>query len=494
MFLKKLKIKNVRSIEEAEVTFIDSNYVTGFNKDTNDGNGCGKTSLMDSIKINAYGTKSVDINIKKFVRKGAKSAEIDGMWQVGNDIIEIQRSIKKSGTSTLKVLINGKDSECKTATDYQNEIYKYLDTPEEFKKFRLIDKDKGTNILDFTPGNLRKTLMALCEDRFDDIRKKLTKKQSEYEKYNKDAVLYKLAPSESRLEVLTSAIKNLDTSKLKKITDKIREFQNEKYKLTNSRGQSSKVREIKDRQIYKLKNMNKCPSCFQEVKAEYKAQILEQLNVELKNAVTEIQQINEQLSMYDDIVNVESKKQTEIYKRKDVLNKLKYKLETRISQKDYRFTKSDVELVKKAIAEIDNFANYYILKWVKVVQPIVNSCIAKLNMVINFEPDKKGNLEIIVHRGKETFCYDELSGGERLFISFIFKIAILLEQQKSGLMLSDEGFSCLSTENIHRAINVAEDLPVQLIFVSHNPELDVAQTKTIYLEKENDVSILRRKS
>jgi len=245
MQVKNLHFENVRSFVEADINLVKSNLINGYNYDTNDGNGVGKSSLLAAILLLLGGSKLTDINLKKFVRDGEKAAVISGSVEVGEDLLEITRVLKAKGTGSLKLAINGEDQEFQTSKLAQEEIFKYIGSPENFKKFRIIDDGSGINILDFTSGQLRKTLMGLCQDKYDSLRKKLLDKKNIYEKFNKSAVVSKHAPSESRLQVLQSAIKGLDTTEMIR---SLRRFRSSRWRRINfllSAGSICKTRILK---------------------------------------------------------------------------------------------------------------------------------------------------------------------------------------------------------------------------------------------------------
>lgn len=494
MKIQYLKIKNIRSFKEEEFKFGKCNFITGWNEDCHDGNGVGKTSIIQSILLLLYGSKIVNINLKKFIRTECKSAEIEGVIEIGEDLIEIKRTLKDTGSGTLKVKINNEDSNCPTSKEYQNLLIEYLGEPDQFKKFRLIDNSSGINVLDFSSTQLRKTLMGMCQDKFDNIRQKLLNKKSHYQKYNKDAVLYKHTPSQKRLKILNEAIESFDTSELKKIQDKIKEYHNEKSKVLSNKGGEEKIISIKKAQAYKLNTINTCPTCFQEVDSKYKKDILDQLNKSISEAETKIKDISKKLRIYNDIIDTEEKKKSKIQKQKERLTTLRYKLESRMKQVDYKYTEKDVELIKEAISILDQFASYYITEWINTIEPIVNSYVKQLNMNFQFELNDKNDISILVTRNEEKFEYDQLSNGEKTFVSFIFKIALLLQENQQGLMIADEGFDSLSVENLKRVVQIIEQLPLQLIFVSHNPEIEIGNAKVLYIEKRNGISELRRKN
>jgi len=494
MKINNIYIKNLRSFEEVEVIFQKSNLISGYNKDTNDGNGVGKTTLIVALLTLLGGAKLTNINLSKLVREGEKSATIKGIIEVGNDILEIERILKVKGSGSLKINVNGKDLECSTSKVYQEKLFEYIGTPENFKKFRIIDDSSGVNILDFTSGQLRKTLMSLCQDKFEGLRKKLLEKKNLYEKYNKSSVIYKHSPSEKRSRILESAIKNLDTTKLQNILKKIQSFQSEKNQLLTKKGKLTQDAHIKNQQMQKFKSMAICPTCLQKVTEEYKKPIFDDLTKKIQELTKQTNSLLTDLKMYDEIIGQEEKKRTQVYERKQKLNNLKSKLQTRLAQKAYIYCNKDTEIAKRAIEVIDSFSNYYVVEWVKIIEPIVNSYIHQLNMEMKFKPDEKGNIEVSITRNEKEYTYDMLSQGEKIFISTVFKIALLMERQESGLIISDESFNSLSSENLNRILEVVSNLPVQLLCISHNPEIDSSLAYKIEIIKENDISTIKEKA
>ena len=492
MIIKNIHFENVRSFVKEDINLVKSNLISGWNFDTDDGNGVGKSSLISAILLLLGGPKLTDINLKKFIRDEEKSATISGNVEVGEDLLEITRVLKAKGSGSLKLAINGEDQEFQTSKLAQEEIFKYIGNPENFKKFRIIDDGSGINILDFTSGQLRKTLMGLCQDKFDDLRKRLLDKKNKFEKYNKNAVISKHAPSELRLRVIQNAIKGLDTTELNKITSKIQKFQMEKNKILTERGKFLQDKDIKTRQLQKFTGMSQCPSCLQKVSNEYKKPILEDLNKKIKEVSEKMVEMNNDLKIYEDIVQSEEKKKSKIYGEKQKLSNLIYKLQTRISQKEYKYSEKDVEIAKKAIEIIDGFANYYVMEWIKIIEPIVNSYIDRLNMSMKFKISENGNIEAVVTRNEKSYTYDQLSQGEKMFLSTIFKIALLLEQQETGLMVADEAFNSLSGENLNRILEIISNLPIQLLCISHNPNINKNLAKEIFIEKRNNISKIRR--
>jgi len=261
--------------------------------------------------------------------------------------------------------------------------------------------------------------------------------------------------------------------------------------LLTKKGKLSQDAYIKNQQMQKFKSMATCPTCLQKVTDEYKKPIFDDLTQKIQELTKQTNSLLTDLKMYDEIIGQEEKKRTEVYNRKQKLNNLKSKLQTTLAQKDYVSSDSDIEIAKKAIEVIDSFSNYYVVEWVKIIEPIVNSYINQLNMEMQFQPDEKGNIEVSVTRNEKTYTYDMLSQGEKIFISTVFKIALLMERQESGLIISDESFNSLSSENLNRILEVVSNLPVQLLCISHNPNIEESLAHKIDIIKENDVSTIK---
>lgn len=494
MILKSLKVKNIRTFKDTEISFGKINYLTGYNYDTEDRNGIGKSALIQAFLTLLGGSKLTTINLSKLIRNGASEGIIEGTIETSSgDILEITRTLKKKGSGSLTIKVNNEDPNYSISSQYQDLIFEYIGDADSFKKFRIVDKSSGINILDFTPTQFRKTLMAMCQDKFEIIRQNALEKKREFEKFSASHIISHHAPSEKRLSLIEMAIADIESEELEEIKKKINEFAKEKGQLLNEKGKAEQTERIRKGQAYKLNSINSCPTCFQEVPSIHKKNILQSLNKDIKKAQEEIAKIIKKLKIYDDIISTEERKEDKIYKQKERLLSLQHKLETRLQQKEYKYTEQDIELAKKAIEEIDKFANYYILEWINTIEPIVNSYLSILGMEFSFNVNKSGNPNPIVKRDKEILDYDQLSQGEKIFVSVIFKIALLLENNDTGCLIADEGLDSLSVENLNRITEVASNLPIQLLAVSHNPELDTSRAKVIYIEKRKGLSTIKEK-
>lgn len=491
MILKTIKIKNIRTFKEADIDFGKTNFITGWNFDTSDGNGVGKSALIQSILLLIGGAKLSDLNLAKLIRNGENEASIEGCIETSSgDLMEITRILKRKGSGSLSVKINNQELKLSTSSQYQDVIFDHLGSVESFKKFRIIDDSSGINILDFTSGQLRKSLMGICQNKFDNIRNSLLSKKNEFEKYSTSHLLSPHAPSEKRLALLGNAINEIESNELNKIIKKINEFQSEKNQFTKQIGSLNQEKLSANTASHRLQKMNECYSCYQKIPDIHKKSQIDRLSKIIKDADVKLKDILEQLEIYNDLIVCEDKKRSKIYQEKEKLTTLKQKLNTRLQQKEYKYTVADIELAKKSIEEIDNFANYYIVEWVNTIEPIVNTYLEVLGMKFSFNINEKGNINPKIKREKEELDYEQLSQGEKIFVSFIFKVALLLENNETGMIIADEGLSALATENLNRIITITSNLPIQLIAVTHNPEVDVTRAKTINIKKQKGVSQL----
>lgn len=483
MKLNKINIKGFQSIKEAEIVFSKTNLVTGFNFDANCGNGSGKTTVIYSVLFALFGDKLIDKKLSSLINKSAEFCETDLEFQVNDDIVRVVRRYP----TKLELYINGKKSDLIGVAEKQRKIYKLVGDIEQFKKFRIIDKAKGENILDFTSKQLTKTLMGFSEDKFQNIRKKLLSIKSEREKYNKNQVIYKHFPSEKRKQILENGKEEikLEGSMIEADLESV----NDEYgAIIRKEGSLQSEIRILSKQVNDIKDLSTCPTCKQEVKKEYR----DSITSKLKKEVEEINKVlTEHLKNKRTVSEKKVKASQELKKLSDQerkINNIIHRLEARFKQLDYKYTEKDILLIKKAIEAIDKFATYYIVQWIKVVEPIVNSYISKLNMNMKFIIDEKQNISIVINRNGKDYLYDELSTGEKLFISFVFNIAILIEQQQTGFLIADEGLDSLSVENLERIFSIIEDTNKQFICVSQHRDLNMKNVNVIYLEKKDDVS------
>ena len=93
--------------------------------------------------------------------------------------------------------------------------------------------------------------------------------------------------------------------------------------------------------------------------------------------------------------------------KKEKLNTLKLKLETRIKQKAFKYTEKDVLIAKKALAELDKLSSYYLTESVKILEPIINSVLEKIGFIVSFTINDNDRFTISLQKeGIEYTVYD----------------------------------------------------------------------------------------
>jgi exonuclease SbcC len=93
MRIKSVKIHNILSIENAEVTFDDDGLmlVEGWNHDVNTANGAGKTAVFNAISFALFGELPRKITATEVLRRGCKSGYVEISVAVGETSYRVKR-------------------------------------------------------------------------------------------------------------------------------------------------------------------------------------------------------------------------------------------------------------------------------------------------------------------------------------------------------------------------------------------------------------------
>jgi len=465
MLIKSIKLKNFKNFEK-EITYNFSNLTLVKGK-----NGSGKTTLaLDSFLFCIYGYYNE--SLFELITKGKMNCYVE----IG--ILHNRNTYKICREYPTKITIyeNGEKLAFINNRESQQFLNKLFKNVEYFKKFRMIDNIAGINILEEGKTSLKKTLLSVNQEYFNNIRQRLLDKKREREIYNKDkAVIYKHYPSDIRLNVLKS---NIDTLKgeIKGYNKDILELNNDLDQLHIKQGNLESRKSIIKNQKNKLLEKETCYACGQILIKDNKTKMLNEKNKELIELNELLQNLNNEIINQLDAYNYLKQLTDKRILKKDKLNILKMRLETRLKQKEYKYTNKDVLITKKAIEELDKFYAYYITEWVKILEPIINSITEKIGFKVNFKLDDKGNFAISLQKDNKEYTYKNLSNGQKLILSVAFKIALLLERNEEGLIIADEGFSSLDEENLNHIFTLFQNIPFQLIAIIHrydNPPEDI---------------------
>jgi wobble nucleotide-excising tRNase len=152
--------------------------------------------------------------------------------------------------------------------------------------------------------------------------------------------------------------------------------------------------------------------------------------------------------------------------------------------KDYKYTKADIVIYDEAIKVLDNFAGEYIKEWLSNLSIIINNLLQPINLSVEFTADKDF---MQVLDNQQMLKYDQLSTGQKCFLSVIFKLAILMQQNKTGLVIMDDGLNNLDRINLTNLINICNTLPFQIIAV-YQSKVEIEGIKQFLVTRQNGES------
>ena len=483
--LENLSLKNFELFKFTEVTLNKINVISGVNLDDtqSSSNGSGKTTLVkNAITFCLYGDVS-GINLKDLVRIGTKETEVTIVIQKGNDKFVITRSIP----SDLTISLNGSVIEGNTATIKQQFIDEQFGNYDFFKKFRMIDS-KGINLLDLGITSLRKELMNFVDDLFTGIRKNLLIKKSDRETYNVDKRYYKFYLSERRVQILNAGLD--DIKKNYGEFEKDGEIQNGVANKIKSEIQT-RERLINNRR-YEIQEAQKsgiCPilktKCTQITKQITPSQELA-INNEIAGWLKEIAelklQLDNELNALEYYSDTLSKLQGEEQKARECLLKLKEAFKF----KDYKYTAKDVLLYSESVKILDSFAGYFINQWLKQLAVIINDLLKDVSMQVEFNPEKEF---IKIKNGENELKYEQLSSGQKCFLSSVFKLAILLHKgENEGIIIADEGLGNMDEINFLKFVEICKTLPFQFFIIFHGLKTEIEDVNKINITRQNGES------
>jgi len=461
MIIKSIKLHNFKNFEDFDSNFAKMTFIKGKN-------GSGKTTLaLESLLFALYGFTTKEKLSDLPTRSKAKSCAVEVKIEQKGVIY----TIKREYPTKVEILKDDESLVFANSREVQSFIDSTFGDRLHFMKFRMVDAyTKETNFLEEGQATLKKILFSISEDTFNKVKIKLNNIKHEREIFNKDnAVIYKNYPSEKRLKILRTGLSNLQ-SELNKIRSDIREIENGNIQEERTKSQLAERKRRFDSQEKVLKTSKKCYACGQELPKDKQKQMLQDLAKEIKQLESKLPEIEKNLVMSKEIIDSFKKNQDKLQLHKEILSSLIMKLEGRLKQKDYKYTTKDVIIVKKALEELDKLSSYYLTESIRMLEPIINSILEKINFKVQFELDAKGKFSINLQKESILYKYKDLSTGQKLILQVAFKLALLLEREESGIIVADEGMSSLDRENLIHILSIFENLPFQLVFVIHNLE------------------------
>ena len=446
-----INFKNFKGTHSFE--FSNYNLISGEN-------GVGKSTVaLDSVLFALYGYSTQ--NLDKLPNKTVNPRKCSVTIEIDNLIITREIPVK------LKIIEDGVEKEFATnreAQKYLNERYKNV---EYFRKFRMIDITKGINILEQGNSALLETLFSYHQEYIASIREKLLEKKSERERLNIDNVrLYNMYPSQKRYDFLSSSLREIE-GQFHEISTISNHHQNEYYKNLNLKKRKDEEKKQLSNQSTRVIKEAKCPLCRNILTKGEQSGITEDMKKKITQLTLEstslIDKINDSLK---EAQKVNCKKKA-LEAQKNRITSLKHKLETRLKQKEFIYRTKDIEVIKTAIKELDKFSNQYILKYIKILEPIINNVIKIIGFNVEFLVNDKKKIDIKLLKDNIEYDYYDLSSGQKLLLTVGFQLALLLEKSEEGIIIADEGFSSLSENNLNLLLDMLRDYPFQLVYVIH---------------------------
>jgi DNA repair exonuclease SbcCD ATPase subunit len=460
MILNSIKLAHFKCFESYEYKFNKLTLIQGIN-------GKGKSTLCEAIVFALYGFYKELLS--DLPTKGvAKTASVTlCIADTGHNY-----TITRHYPLKVEITVDGVKKALSTA-EANTFINDTFGDRLFFSRFRFLDiMTKETDFLSEGQVALKKIIFAGMDETFNTIRQNLGVLKSERELWNRDKLVgFNCYPSKKRQDLLTNAYHTLSESF--SLADKDYQLCNQSltgYKMSLS-SSKTKLQDI-TQQLKKLQTIEKCYTCGQVLVKE-KYEELMKTRLEIRNQLEQdIIGFQQDIDIESDMLGHLNKERELLRTRKDRVRNLITRLENRLKTTKYIYGEKDVLVMKKATAELDSLSSLYLCETVRSLEPIINSVLAKINYTLTFDVDTKGKFNIILNKDGQQYKYKELSTGQKLVVQTAFKIAMLMQVGKSGIIICDEGFSTLDDGNLEHIVELFKSLPLQLIFIAQRSNLN----------------------
>ncbi len=282
MKIKQIILDNIRSYEHQEINFAEGSTLLSGDI------GSGKTSILLAIEFALFGLQPGQRG-SALLRNGKKDGKVRLQFEVGNDDIIIERTLKKGKTisqDACSIIINNEKREF-SVTELKGKILELLSYPMEFaKKQNLLYK-----FTVYTPQEeMKQIILEDAETRINTLRHVFG-----IDKYKKIlenvAILTMKMREEKRMkEGMTS---NLESSKLI-LVSKISELDEKKKNLVSAESELSAKAEIRKR--------------IQNEKEEFSKKIEERAKLQSEVEKTRIMMLNKNETIFNNVKTIEQLK------------------------------------------------------------------------------------------------------------------------------------------------------------------------------------------
>ena len=209
MIIKKIKLKNIRSYNEKEISF--STGSTLLSGDI----GSGKSTVLLAIDFALFGLSKGIITGEALLRHGQKEGSVELNFLIDNNDITIRRNLKKSGSSIAQdsgyIIING-EQENLSPIELKQRVLEILNYPQE----TLTKKSLIYRYTVYTPQEeMKSILLGDWESRLDTLRRIFN-----IDKYKRIQENSRILSSDLRLKIKEKELMIFGLEELKKTIPK----------------------------------------------------------------------------------------------------------------------------------------------------------------------------------------------------------------------------------------------------------------------------------
>jgi len=475
MFLKSIKLSNIRSYENAEINFPSGSVLLAGDI------GSGKSSILLAIEFAIFGAKKGELPAYTLLRHGKKEGNVELRMQIDSKDILIKRTLKRSNEDIKQeagyVVINGIKKEG-TSEELRAIVLELLGYPKELVKK---GKDLIYRYTVYTPQEEMKQILYESKDnRLDTLRKVFNIDKYKRIKENSRIITASLREGKKHLE---GFILDMDYKK-----KELEERKNEVFAI------DKRISEILPK-IDEIKNIiNEKKRSIENIENEIKelSNLRKELSVAEANLNNNISQNNK---LVDDIRKLES--QTEELK-KELENKKAGELENILKK---------IEEKEKEIEQADG--NYKdAIRKIKGLEARIDSCKDTIKKIESLEicpvceqkVDEKHKHDVHSRESKKheelleriKNCQEEESNLEKVRLSLKKELASLMKEQSQFTVLK------IKLENLNEKTAQKEektklkDAIKKEIGSLNSKKIELNQRIEKYSETEEKYKIIRK--
>lgn len=336
MIIKKIKINNIRSYLNQEISFPEGSVLLAGDI------GTGKSSLLLAIEFSLFGLQKGELSGTALLRNGKDKGSIELSLEINNKDIIIHRELKRTKTGISQencYIIIDDEKKLLTPLELKQNILNILNYPKE----TLTKKPLIYRYTVYTPQEqMKQILFDNVETRLNSIRKVFNLDRYGKIKENSKIVINKIR---DKINIMSGIIQNLD-----EITEK------KKLKETYKEGLNKRIKEIE--------------SPLLELKKE-----IDNLKEKVTNTEKEITLLNTFKKDYQiletELKNIIEKKESNIKK----LSEIRIKESPEFNTKEKQEKESNLNRIENELKEITknlNELNIHVKKSEEIINKIIN--------------------------------------------------------------------------------------------------------------------------